>query len=81
MVAVSIKVLGGKLASKLVYFVQRKELLNFTETAPWTPRVWLILIMQKAMWGEKLVQGSYEWSLLGIEPQKLLLTGSGTLIK
>ena len=32
--AVSLKLLGGKLALKLVYFVLRKELLNFSEMAP-----------------------------------------------
>ena len=31
---VSLKLLGGKLAPKLGYFVLRKELLNFSETVP-----------------------------------------------
>ena len=34
--AVSLKLLGGKLAPKPVYFVLRKELLNLREMAPWT---------------------------------------------
>ena len=34
--AVSLKLLGGKLAPKLVYFVLRKELLNLSEMAPWS---------------------------------------------
>ena len=32
--AISLKVLVSKLAPKLVYFVLRKELLNFSETVP-----------------------------------------------
>ena len=32
---ISLKLLRGKLALKLVYFVLRKELLNFSETVPW----------------------------------------------
>ena len=31
------------------------------------------------LWGEKLAMGSYEWSLLGIEPQTLQCTGSEPL--
>ena len=34
--AISLKVLGGKFAPKLVYFVLRKELLTFSEMAPWS---------------------------------------------
>ena len=32
--AISLKLVGGKLAPKLLYFVLKKELLNFSETAP-----------------------------------------------
>ena len=32
--AVSLKLPRGRLTAKLVYFVLRKELLNFSETAP-----------------------------------------------
>ena len=32
--AVSLKLLGGKLAPKAVYFIMRKELLNLSEMAP-----------------------------------------------
>ena len=31
---ISLKLLGGKLAPKLVYFALRKELINFSEMAP-----------------------------------------------
>ena len=33
--AVSLKLLGGKLAPQLIDFVLKKELLNFSETALW----------------------------------------------
>ena len=33
--AISLELLGGKLAPELVYFILGKELLNFGETAPW----------------------------------------------
>ena len=32
---VSLRLLGGKFTPKLVYFVLRKELLNFSKTIPW----------------------------------------------
>ena len=32
---ISLKLLRGELAPKLVYFVLKKELLNFSEIAPW----------------------------------------------
>ena len=36
--AISLKRSGGKLASELVCFYTEKELLNFSETAPWNGR-------------------------------------------
>ena len=42
--AVSLKLLIGKLANKLVHFILRKELLNFTETAPWSSRTQINLM-------------------------------------
>ena len=38
---ISLKLLGGKLAPKLVHFVLRKELLHFSEMAPWTINIHL----------------------------------------
>ena len=33
---ISQKLLGGKIAPKMVYFVLEKELLDFGKTAPWS---------------------------------------------
>ena len=35
MEAIALKLLGGKLAPKLLFFVLKQELLNFSEMAPW----------------------------------------------